>query len=86
MANGSSSSEPRPGFPDMRLILTQRLAALASASSMRAIREGLLWLVPCLLVSATFLVLSALAQMAGLPISVVEVLAGLHAEAAMQYG
>jgi lactose/cellobiose-specific phosphotransferase system IIC component len=47
---------------------------------MRAIREGLLWLVPCLLVSATFLVLSALAQMVGLPVGVVQVLAGLHAE------
>ena len=45
----------RAGFPDVQLFLTQRLARLAGANSMRAIREGLLWLVPCLLVSALFL-------------------------------
>ncbi|MFY4000766.1 PTS sugar transporter subunit IIC, partial [Achromobacter xylosoxidans] len=38
-----------------------RLAALASASALRAIREGLLWTMPCLLVSALFLVLSVVA-------------------------
>ena len=57
----------RAGFPDVQLFLTQRLARLAGANSMRAIREGLLWLVPCLLVSALFLILSALAQMSGQP-------------------
>ena len=71
---------PRAGFPYVQLFLTQRLARLAGANSMRAIREGLLWLVPCLLVSALFLILSALAQMSGQPESVVRVLAGLHAE------
>ncbi|OBY84231.1 PTS sugar transporter subunit IIC/EAL domain-containing protein [Delftia sp. JD2] len=70
----------RAGFPDVQLFLTQRLARLAGANSMRAIREGLLWLVPCLLVSALFLILSALAQMSGQPEPVVRVLAGLHAE------
>lgn len=71
---------PWPGFPDMQLFLTQRLARLAGANSMRAIREGLLWLVPCLLVSALFLILSALAQMSGQPEPVVQLLAGLHAQ------
>lgn len=70
----------RAGFPTVQLFLTQRLAALAGADSMRAIREGLLWLVPCLLVSAAFLVLSALAQLAGLPEGVSRTLAGLHAQ------
>lgn len=69
---------PRPGFPDVRLFLTQRLATLAGVDSMRAIREGLLWLVPCLLVSATFLVLSALARLAGLPPWLVQALTGMH--------
>ena len=69
----------RAGFFDLRLFLLQRLARLAGTDSMRAIREGLLWLVPCLLVSATFLMLSALAQLAGLPARVVDQLAGLHA-------
>ncbi len=76
MANETSGS----GFPTVQLFLTQRLAALAGADAMRAIREGLLWLVPCLLVSAAFLVLSALAQLAGLPPWVAQVLSGLHAE------
>ncbi|MFY3924693.1 hypothetical protein ACOTJA_15215 [Achromobacter xylosoxidans] len=43
-----------------------RLAALASASALRAIREGLLWTMPCLLVSALFLVLSVVAGPGGL--------------------
>lgn len=47
---------------------------------MRAIREGLLWVVPCLMVSAVFLVLSVLARLVGLPVSVVDLLAGLHGE------
>jgi len=52
-----------------QLFLTQRLAALAGADSLRAIREGLLWLLPCLLVSTAFLILSACARLAGLPVS-----------------
>ena len=56
-----------------------RLAALASASALRAIREGLLWTMPCLLVSALFLVLSVVAGQAGLPAGVVESLAAVHA-------
>ncbi len=69
---------PRPARPDLQLFLSQRLATLAGADSMRAIREGLLWLVPCLLLSAAFMMLSALGQMAGLPPWLVQALAGLH--------
>lgn len=61
-----------------RLFLTQRLAVLASAESLRAIREGLLWILPCLLVSAGFLILSECARVLGLSPQVVAFLAGLH--------
>lgn len=55
-----------------------RLAALASANALRAIREGLLWVMPCLLVSALFLVLSVCARLLGLPDALADLLAGLH--------
>ncbi len=55
-----------------------RLAALAGASSLRAIREGLLWTMPCLLVAALFLVLAIIASQLGLPASVADVLASVH--------
>lgn len=55
-----------------------RLAALASANALRAIREGLLWTLPCLLVAALFLVLSVLARQLGLPPAVAEMLANVH--------
>ncbi|MCF5018217.1 EAL domain-containing protein [Pseudomonas lactis] len=58
--------------------LTQRLAVLASTESLRAIREGLLWILPCLLVSAGFLILSECAQALGFDPQVVSFLAGLH--------
>ncbi|KAF1005872.1 MAG: PTS system N,N'-diacetylchitobiose-specific EIIC component [Pseudomonas fluorescens] len=61
-----------------RLFLTRRLAALASAEFLRAIREGLLWILPCLLVSATFLILSECARILGFDAQVVTFLAGLH--------
>ncbi|AZE67523.1 EAL domain-containing protein [Pseudomonas synxantha] len=61
-----------------RLFLTQRLAVLASAESLRAIREGLLWILPCLLVSAGFLILSECARVLGFSPQVVAFLAGLH--------
>ncbi|WP_248730566.1 EAL domain-containing protein [Pseudomonas sp. MWU13-2517] len=61
-----------------KLFLTQRLAALASTESLRAIREGLLWILPCLLVSAGFLILSECASVLGLDPQVVGFLAGLH--------
>ena len=61
-----------------KLFLTQRLAALASTESLRAIREGLLWILPCLLVSAGFLILSECAQALGFAPQVVSFLAGLH--------
>ncbi|AZE78973.1 PTS sugar transporter subunit IIC/EAL domain-containing protein [Pseudomonas synxantha] len=61
-----------------RLFLTQRLAVLASAESLRAIREGLLWILPCLLVSAGFLILSECARVLGFSPQVVALLAGLH--------
>lgn len=60
--------------------LSHRLEAVARADAMRAIREGLLWVLPCLMVSAVFLVLSVLARALGLPSAVVDVLAGLHGE------
>ncbi|MCK3864927.1 EAL domain-containing protein [Pseudomonas sp. B329] len=61
-----------------KLFLTQRLAVLASTESLRAIREGLLWILPCLLVSAGFLILSECAQALGFAPQVVSFLAGLH--------
>lgn len=63
-----------------KLFFTQRLAALASTESLRAIREGLLWILPCLLVSAGFLILSECARMLGGSAQVVALLAGLHGE------
>lgn len=61
-----------------KLFLTQRLAALASIESLRAIREGLLWILPCLLVSAGFLILSECAKVLGFSPQIVSFLAGLH--------
>ncbi|KRP70753.1 MULTISPECIES: PTS sugar transporter subunit IIC/EAL domain-containing protein [Pseudomonas] len=61
-----------------KLFLTRRLAVLASTESLRAIREGLLWILPCLLVSAGFLILSECAQALGFDPQVVGFLAGLH--------
>ena len=61
-----------------KLFLTQRLAALASIESLRAIREGLLWILPCLLVSAGFLILSECARMLGFSPQTASFLAGLH--------
>ncbi|CAB3666920.1 hypothetical protein LMG3458_00889 [Achromobacter deleyi] len=55
-----------------------RLAALAGASALRAIREGLLWTMPCLLVAALFLVLAIVARQLGLPPHVADVLSGVH--------
>ncbi|MFC6300908.1 EAL domain-containing protein [Pseudomonas sp. CCM 7893] len=63
-----------------KLFFTQRLAALASTESLRAIREGLLWILPCLLVSAGFLVLSECAQVLGFDPQLVTFLSGLHAK------
>lgn len=63
-----------------RLFFTHRLAALAGAESLRAIREGLLWLLPCLLVSASFLILAQCARALGLPVQVSEMFAGLHTQ------
>ncbi|MFB3305459.1 EAL domain-containing protein [Pseudomonas sp. AMR01] len=61
-----------------KLFLTQRLAALASTESLRAIREGLLWVLPCLLVSAGFLMLSECARALGFNPQVVAFFSGLH--------
>mgnify|MGYP002719100061 FL=1 len=61
-----------------KLFLTQRLAALASTESLRAIREGLLWILPCLLVSAGFLILAECAKVLGFDPQVVAFLSGLH--------
>lgn len=56
------------------------LEHLAASHSMRAIREGLLWIVPCLLVSATFLVASVVFQALQMSPILVETTRGLHAE------
>ena len=61
-----------------KLFLTQRLAVLASTESLRAIREGLLWILPCLLVSAGFLILSECALALGFDAQVVSFLSGLQ--------
>lgn len=61
-----------------KLFFTQRLAALAGTESLRAIREGLLWILPCLLVSAGFLILSESARVLGFDPHWVTFLAGLH--------
>ena len=61
-----------------KLFFTHRLALLAGAESLRSIREGLLWLLPCLLVSALFLILAQCAQALGAPGSLVDLLTGLH--------
>lgn len=45
--------------------LSDRLDRLAESDSMRAIREGLLWIIPSLLVSASFLVLAAILNALG---------------------
>ena len=62
----------------LSLYRKDRLALLASANALRAIREGLLWTLPCLLVSALFLVLSVLARQAGLPEPATELLTSVH--------
>ena len=63
-----------------KLFFSHRLADLAGAESLRAIREGLLWLLPCLLVSAGFLILAQCARALGLPLPVFELLSGLHTQ------
>ncbi|MCE4052589.1 EAL domain-containing protein [Pseudomonas sp. Au-Pse12] len=62
-----------------KLFFTHRLALLAGAESLRSIREGLLWLLPCLLVSAMLLILGQCAQALGAPPELVQLLTGLHA-------
>lgn len=59
-----------------KLFFTQRLAALASTESLRAIREGLLWILPCLLVSAGFLILSECARVLLMSRDVIERIIG----------
>lgn len=72
---GEATAMPKSIFP---LYPTDRLAALASANALRAIREGLLWTMPCLLVSALFLILSVCARQLGLPDGFADLLAGIH--------
>ncbi len=64
--------------PRFKLFFTHRLALLAGAESLRSIREGLLWLLPCLLVSAVLLILAQCFQALGAPRELVELLTGLH--------
>ncbi|KTC63585.1 PTS sugar transporter subunit IIC [Pseudomonas fluorescens ABAC62] len=61
-----------------KLFFTRRLVALASTASLHAIREGLLWVLPCLLVSAAFLIVSECARVLGFDPQIVAFLAGLH--------
>jgi lactose/cellobiose-specific phosphotransferase system IIC component len=56
------------------------LESLAASHSLRAIREGLLWIIPCLLVSATFLVASVIFQALQMPPVLIETTLSLHAE------
>ncbi|UCZ85164.1 EAL domain-containing protein [Pseudomonas sp. L5B5] len=64
--------------PRFKLFFTHRLALLAGAESLRSIREGLLWLLPCLLLSALLLMLAQCAQALGAPVGLVQLLTGLH--------
>ncbi|WMN15083.1 EAL domain-containing protein [Pseudomonas piscis] len=64
--------------PRFKLFFTHRLALLAGAESLRSIREGLLWLLPCLLLSALLLILAQCAQVLEAPRELVQLLAGLH--------
>jgi len=61
------------------LMFHSLLANLACADSLRAIREGLLWIVPALLVSASLLVSAVFFQALGVPAGVVKPLFALHA-------
>lgn len=56
------------------------LENLAASHSMRAIREGLLWIVPCLLVSASFLVLSVAFEAMGFSPALVGAARVMHDE------
>lgn len=58
--------------------LSDRLDRLAESDSMRAIREGLLWIIPSLLVSASFLVLAAILNALGRAPRLAETLLALH--------
>ena len=60
------------------LFPAHRLADLASAGSLRAMREGLLWVLPCLLLAAAFLISGELARVLGLPEPLVELLVSLY--------
>lgn len=64
--------------PKHSLFLHRQLDRLANANALRAIREGLLWIIPALLVSACFLVLAVLCKALGVPDPVVEILFALH--------
>ena len=74
-STGKATAMPKSIFP---LYPKDRLAALASANALRAIREGLLWTMPCLLVSALFLLLSVCARQLDLPDGIATLLASLH--------
>ena len=62
------------------VFLSDRLNRLAGSDSMRAIREGLLWIVPSLLVSATFLVLAVVFKALQMPSGLVNLMLALHEE------
>ncbi len=58
---------------------TQCLERLATSSTSRAVREGLLWVVPTLLLSSCLVFVSVAGQLIGLPIETTQALAGVHA-------
>ncbi len=58
--------------------LDRQVERLSSRPTLRAIRDGLLGVVPCLILSATLLLISVCLQMAGAEAELVEVFALLH--------
>ena len=62
----------------IKQLLLSSLASLANRDSMRAVREGLLWVVPCLIVSAFFLILASLAEATDSPQSLQEAFRKAH--------
>lgn len=61
-------------------VVVRSLDRVVSSYTMRAIREGLLWIVPCLLVSATFLLAAAVFRMLAAPPSLIRAAEALHRE------
>ncbi len=65
-------------------LLDRRIAQVAESGTMRAMREGLLWTIPSLMASATFLVVAALGQALGWPTWLVQTFNDLYAQTGKQ--